>query len=318
MGYSVFLSSTWEDMKASYRPAVIQALSRLGVQTVGMEGFGSNTESGDQHSVYEVKSAHCYVLLLGFRYGTCVHGSTKSITQLEYEEACRLHPMPVLVYLASDKPGEIERVKQTFPIGSLDTEGQAPQQLAARERLQEFRDTVLSRHTCSFFTSSAEAAGQIARDVQWKIQGGKILGERELQRGYEALRLGDYASAQFALDTAIREFREAAYQQQAARARFLLALAQLNGSRPFLQPLAGFRAIMGLLDAAIALDPCASYLFVLAACKLDFSRTGMTQLAGDADATLQRAASMSFTSDDDDNLRLFRICQPDLARDLDL
>jgi hypothetical protein len=135
---------------------------------------------------------------------------------------------------------------------------------------------------------------------------------------YDALRMGDYASAQFALETAIREFREAAYQKQAARSRFLLALAQLNGRRPFLQPLAGFRAITTLLDAAIALDPCASYFVVLAACNLDFSRTGMTQLAGDAESALRRAANLSLTREDDDNLQLFRACQPDLARDVDL
>jgi hypothetical protein len=166
MGYSIFLSSTWEDMKASYRPTIVQALSRINIQAIGMEDFGSNTESGDQHSVYEVKSAHCYVLLLGFRYGSCARSQTKSITQLEYEEACRLHPMPILVYLASDKPGEIERVKQTFPAGSLDTEGQEESHLVARSRLQAFRATVLNRHTCSFFTNPADAASQIVRDVQ--------------------------------------------------------------------------------------------------------------------------------------------------------
>lgn len=318
MNFRVFLSSTWEDMRDVYRPFVLQNLRAAGTEPIGMEDFGSNSERGDQHSVREVRSANVYVGLIGFRYGSLARGESKSITQLEYEEARRLSPMPVLIYLASERVGEIERVRATFRPETLDTIGAPASAQQQRARLDAFRQTLLAHHTCSFFTSPQDVASMIVRDVRREMAGGKTDGEVRLKRGTEALSRLDFGAAQFELAMATNELREDAWPQLAAQARFYTALAKLNGRRPFVQPLTGWREIDALFAAASRLHDTAGFRLVHALCQLDFSRNGMTQMEQQARAMLSGALARQLTDEDDAHLDIFRRCQPDLARDYNL
>jgi hypothetical protein len=166
--------------------------------------------------------------------------------------------------------------------------------------------------------SPADLAAKIERDVRRLLAGGNTDGGRHLKSGYEALARDDYAAAQFALQSAVLHLREDAtmYAAPAARARFLLALARLNGRRPAVAPLPVVRDVLNLLTIAIGLHPLASYRFALGVIALDVARNGLPQFEREGENQLNRAASSSLTDEDRRNLALMEQCQGALMRDL--
>ncbi|MBF6590650.1 MAG: DUF4062 domain-containing protein [Ktedonobacterales bacterium] len=307
----VFVSSTWEDMRVHYRPAVLQAVREAGGVPVGMEDFGSNTERGDQRSTLGVGQAAIYLVVIGFRYGSLVPGEQISITELEYEMALR-RGMPILAYLTSERPGEIEQVRATFPPDSVDVEPTALARLAA------FRQRLWASHTCSTYTGTQDLRVCVTRDVRRLLAGGLTEGEIRLKKGHDALVRGDLQNAQVDLQLAVMNLPEQSNPTGAARARFLLSLVKLNDRRPVALMLTQFREIEALLKAAVNIDPRPSYLIVLAAIQLDFARNGMSQYAGEAERFLARASTMGADAEDQRNLALFARCQPMLATHLNL
>jgi hypothetical protein len=304
-------------MRIHHRPAAMGAIRAAGGIPIGMEDFGSDTERGDHRSMQEAGNASNYLVLVGFRYGSCVPGKDLSITELEYETALQ-QDTPILAYLASERPEEITGVKATFPAGSLDTEGDSPAARAAAERLGAFRARLERAHTCSYFTNVAGLTSQITRDVQRQLAGGSSDGQRRLKSGYDALLRGDLTTAQLDLQLALLNLPEHSHARQAARARFLLGLVLLGGRRPAAVTITVFREAESQLRSAIAIEERPSYAITLAAVLLDYARNGLAQYADEARRLLARAAERQADLVDQRNLNDFSRCQPALARDLGL
>jgi len=109
--YSVFVSSTFEDLKEE-RQLVINSLLQMDCFPVGMEYFNASDES--QWNVIKQLIDDCdyYVLIIAGRYGSIDPKTGKSYTQLEYEYA-RDHGVPTIAFI-HEHPENIESGKVDF------------------------------------------------------------------------------------------------------------------------------------------------------------------------------------------------------------
>ena len=110
----VYVSSTYEDL-IDCRKAAVSAISRVPkCKPLGMESYVSSSERPVDLCLADVRSSDALVLIVARRYGfRSVHDqSQKSITQLEYEEACRAR-IPRLVFL-------LRSSKKTWPHSDKD------------------------------------------------------------------------------------------------------------------------------------------------------------------------------------------------------
>ena len=101
---NVFISSTYVDC-IEYRNAAIEVVESLkdnDIRLIGMELFGSRTETTLDVCLTEVRKADIYILIIAHRYGTVDQKTRKSYTQLEYEEVIK-KSIPILVYILDDK-----------------------------------------------------------------------------------------------------------------------------------------------------------------------------------------------------------------------
>src|SRR5207248_2632605 len=83
---NVFISSTYEDLKA-YREAAVHVCQRLGLRPINMENFGPDDDNGVTVSHRKIDEADLYIGIFAHRYGYVPRSSTKSVTQMEYERA---------------------------------------------------------------------------------------------------------------------------------------------------------------------------------------------------------------------------------------
>jgi Domain of unknown function (DUF4062)/AAA domain len=144
----VFISSTWLDLRPE-REAVAKALQRLpDILVIGLEHFGSRTETPHAASLDEVDGSDCYVGIIGHRYGS-------GITEAEYRRA-RSCGLPSLIYFKDPdvlvNPSHVER------------DGAA---IAALER---FKRELQDVHVVSAFASPDRLAAQVLADLQGFIQ----------------------------------------------------------------------------------------------------------------------------------------------------
>ncbi|RWC42218.1 MAG: DUF4062 domain-containing protein [Mesorhizobium sp.] len=84
--YQVFVSSTYEDLKAERR-AVIEAILNLGHIPVGMELFNANDETQWDYIRGRIDECDYYLVIVAERYGSEKKG--KSYTQMEFEYAIK-------------------------------------------------------------------------------------------------------------------------------------------------------------------------------------------------------------------------------------
>lgn len=112
--YTVFVGSTFEDMK-DIRAAVLQELnSSEDYIPIGMEYFTASYEEQLEYIKDRLKNTDIYVLILGGRYGSLIPKTRpgeedKSYTQKEYEMAMEDPDIRVLAFLYSnpeDLPGK--------------------------------------------------------------------------------------------------------------------------------------------------------------------------------------------------------------------
>ena len=117
--YTVFVGSTFEDMK-EIRAAVLQELnSSEDYIPVGMEYFTASYEEQLEYIKDRLKDTDIYVLLLGGRYGSLIpkddkdrpDEEDKSYTQKEYELAMADPDIRVLAFLYSN-PGDLPEKKR--------------------------------------------------------------------------------------------------------------------------------------------------------------------------------------------------------------
>lgn len=88
-GPRAFVSSTYADL-AKHREYVIRALREAGISVDPMEDWTSSADEPRHFSTARIVGCDLCVLLIGFRRGHIPDGDTRSITQLEYEQARRL------------------------------------------------------------------------------------------------------------------------------------------------------------------------------------------------------------------------------------
>lgn len=141
-------------------------------------------------------------------------------------------------------------------------------------------------------------------------------GKKSLEQGQKALLRSDYVSAKQNLENAIDMLNEDELPNEMARTRYFLALAQLNGRRPFVQTHLVMRSVEGLLNSAIQLHQRSSYYLTLGLFKLDFAQhNGLSNLEREAYELIERASQIASTPEDIENLKLLSYCQNSLVQD---
>lgn len=138
---SIFVSSTWRDLRPERR-ALVEALNRLRLMKfVGMEYSGAWDKPPLHPSLKEARECHAYVGVFGGRYGS-------GITAAEYR-AARAAGRPCLIYFKSPASAPME----------VDAEPEK------REQLQSLKAELLLNHTCPTFTNPEELASKATADL---------------------------------------------------------------------------------------------------------------------------------------------------------
>ena len=115
-----------------------------------MEYFGSKPGRPKDECLKAVSSCRIYIGIFAMRYGSIDEETGKSMTQLEYEEACRLK-LPSLIYL-------IDEDKQPVLPKFVETGEKA-------ELLKILKGELKKKFTVSFFTTPEDLAKRIAQDL---------------------------------------------------------------------------------------------------------------------------------------------------------
>lgn len=163
----VFVSSTYQDM-IPYRQKVNEAIQRLQQIMVGMELFGSESETPLETCIKRVKESSLFILIVGFRYGCTLEDKGKSITQIEYETALSAG-IPTLVYIIDDD--------QPISLQYVD--------FNQMDRLNDFKALLKNRHVVSTFTTPEDLGVKVLADIQRELNNatdGKIIDIDEVSK----------------------------------------------------------------------------------------------------------------------------------------
>lgn len=176
----VYLSSTCEDLKA-YRDAVGLALARSGLTVARMETYVASDQRPLDLCLKDVAQCEVFVGLYAWRYGyepPAAHGNPDacSITHLEYRqaEACGLRK---LLFFAH--PDTREQWPASF---RDDLTGQGD----GGAKLAQFRQTVGSEKTVSFFRTEDELATLVLASILRSGLSGRIYNVPSLPPGLAA------------------------------------------------------------------------------------------------------------------------------------
>lgn len=143
----LFVSSTYVDLK-EYRDKAWKAIEESGNEFVGMETFQSHTHEPTEFCPERVEECDALVLIVAYRYGNIPDGQTISITQLEYEHALR-NKIPVRIYLTDpEHPWQPKLMDEN------------------REAIDRFRNLLLKKHTCSYFTTPEKLYEKLKLDIK--------------------------------------------------------------------------------------------------------------------------------------------------------
>jgi hypothetical protein len=153
-GFTVFLCSTYEDLSEE-RDGVLDAIKRLQLQHDAMEFFGARSNLPIETCLAEVRRSDVIVVIVGHRYGSLVPEIGISFSEAEYREAQRLGK-PCLVYVRDENVPVLPRFVERDP--------------EKLKLLQNWKDTLSSRHTISFFSNSHQLAVQVTADLSRTIQ----------------------------------------------------------------------------------------------------------------------------------------------------
>lgn len=149
MSPSVFLSSTFIDLQR-HRQLVQEAIGRLQYGSRAMEFFGALPETPKEECLRLVRSASVYVGIFGMRYGFIDPKVSKSLTQLEYEEAQAVR-LPSLIYFIDE---------DTHPVLPKHVETGA-----SAEKLRAFKEILKDTHVVNFFSSPEDLAAKVTQDL---------------------------------------------------------------------------------------------------------------------------------------------------------
>ncbi|WP_440999816.1 DUF4062 domain-containing protein [Fodinibius sp. SL11] len=148
MKKTVFISSTYLDLK-DYRSEVWELLnSNYDVDIKGMEDFGARTESPLETCLSEVDQSDIYVGLVGVRLGSINEDKGKSYTQLEYERAVE-KGKEILIYLIDEENAKVSP-------NLVDKENK-------HVKLKSFKDKLKKSHTVDFFVNENDLVKKLER-----------------------------------------------------------------------------------------------------------------------------------------------------------
>ncbi|MFW5983307.1 MAG: DUF4062 domain-containing protein [bacterium] len=145
----IFISSTFADLKEE-RKEVWQLLGQFDVLVKGMEEFGARKEDSLTTCLTELRQADIYVGIIGYRLGSIEKKTSKSYTQLEYEEAYK-QGKEILIYLMDEENSKIHPKNIEFD---------------KIEQLNSFKELLKERHTVDFFKDSNDLRNKLERQFK--------------------------------------------------------------------------------------------------------------------------------------------------------
>jgi len=102
MSVKIFVSSVWKDL-ANHRTALENEIKSFEDIFIGMEYFGTVSESPAEYCIERVRSSHLFVGIIGQTYGSIEGSRNKSFTEIEYDTAVE-YAIPCLIYLQRELP----------------------------------------------------------------------------------------------------------------------------------------------------------------------------------------------------------------------
>jgi len=142
--YQVFVSSTYEDLKAE-REVVVKAVLEMGHIPVGMEMFSAADQQQWQIIQRHIESSDYYVVIVAHRYGS-LDDDGRSFTEKEYDYAVERR-IPVLGFVIADSAA--------WP---ADRSDKAPK---AKKALDRFKAKVKTRYI-SYWSSEKDLYGRVS------------------------------------------------------------------------------------------------------------------------------------------------------------
>ncbi|KJZ38230.1 DUF4062 domain-containing protein [Pseudomonas fluorescens] len=149
MSPSIFVSSTFTDLQ-HHRKLVLDAIGSLEFASQAMEVFGALPGTPKDECLRLVRSADIYIGIFAMRYGFVDPLSSKSLTQLEYEEAQVVH-LPSLIYIIDE---DTHTVLPKF----VDTGAEA-------EKLRVFKKILKNNHVVNFYSSPDDLVKKVTQDI---------------------------------------------------------------------------------------------------------------------------------------------------------
>ncbi len=144
-----FLSSTWVDLSEEYRAKAIESLENLHIQVEGMERFGAESKEPKKICFRYVEECDIFVGVYAHRYGSILKGSSKSITQREYELARKLKK-PIFCFLINEN--------YPWPVKMVEMEPK-------KRMLEAFKARIREENVYQSFTTPTDLAYRIAFSV---------------------------------------------------------------------------------------------------------------------------------------------------------
>lgn len=159
----VFISSTYEDMKAE-RHAAVEAVLEAGHIPAGMELFSAG--SHEQLIIINkwIDSSDIYMLLLGGRYGSIEPKTKLSYIECEYNYAVS-KGMPFFALVISDE----------FLDQKVKTSGRSVLEQSSSEKYNKFKKTVLSKLS-AFFSDLSSIKKETLKSLNYIQSQYKLIG----------------------------------------------------------------------------------------------------------------------------------------------
>ena len=151
---------------------------------------------------------------------------------------------------------------------------------------------------------------------QAPVKDNAVEGRDQLQKGRDALYNGYYVTARQHLEQAACLLSADLFPLENAQVKYVQALTDLHGKRPFGVTLHVIHHVEELMQMAIDLSSAWSYLYTFALFKRDFARNGWFQAryVQEAEQLIQRSRCVPSVPIDKSNMALLSRCQPQLLR----
>ena len=162
--YQIFISSTYEDLKAE-RQKVQDAILSMYHFPIGMEMFSAGDEEQWQTIQETIDSSDYYILLIGHRYGTTIEEGEYagiSYTQKEYRYAVSKN-IPVIAFFIDDKvPVTLDKTEQNA---------------LKKKKLEAFKKEVKDKRMVEWWSNPDDLAAKVMNALNKQIN--KDLKNRE-------------------------------------------------------------------------------------------------------------------------------------------